>query len=775
MDNNILDTLLISLFAPFSFDKGNDICWCTKEKMICHDAICEYFEERGMKIHLVFFDENASIFGCSSTKEEYIYAEEVGYEKYAYVIVDSTMECIVNPQILLKNIKEILAQNGTLFLALNNSLGLRYLIGDRDPYTNRNFDSIESYGRFNAYDKKNIPGMMRSRNEIDEILMELGWSKSVQFSVFPNLEHPQLIYREDYLPREDISSRIMPIYNSPHTIFLDEYSLLKKLRENGMFHQFANSFILECSLDNKHEDLLHATINMVRGRKNAMATLIRENGIVEKKAIFAEGQTNIMDLKSNHDSLKSRGINVTEVVLEGNTAQSCFVQGPSGIEYFSQLFKRGEFDKIIDKVDEFKNIILKSSKQVIEDDSGEVLLEEGYIDLTLINCVYRDDEPIFFDQEYVIKNLPAKVLIKRLIDYVYFGENVLYSEKLPKELFYEKYALNKEKERWQNILSSFMEKLKNENTLRPYYEQRCTSSDIINTNRQRMNYSQAEYDRLFNQIFKGLENKKLYLFGSGNFAARFINLYGRFYKPAGIIDNNAEKWGRDIEGIKISSIAELTEKKPDDYKVIICIKNFTAVLKQLKELGVKNISVFDPNGIYDVDRSLVNSTNKTVNNSETDYTCEDKEGSSEACPSKKYNVGYIAGVFDLFHIGHLNLLRRAKEQCNHLIVGVVNDEAVIKNKKVEPFVPFEERIEMVRSCKYVDEAVEITYTNAGTRDAFRMYHFDVQFSGSDYVYNGAWLAEKEFLEKNGAELVFFPYTEQTSSSKIKKLIEEKLI
>ena len=138
-------------------------------------------------------------------------------------------------------------------------------------------------------------------------------------------------------------------------------------------------------------------------------------------------------------------------------------------------------------------------------------------------------------------------------------------------------------------------------------------------------------------------------------------------------------------------------------------------------------------------------------------------------------IGYTTGVYDMFHIGHLNILRRAKEQCEYLIVGVVSDEGVRIHKGTEPFVPFEERIEMVRSCRYVDEAVEIPYNFGGTRDAYRMYHFDCQFSGSDYVNDSDWLAEKEYLEKQGSTMVFFPYTESTSSTKLKKMINERLI
>ncbi|MDE7016223.1 MAG: adenylyltransferase/cytidyltransferase family protein [Lachnospiraceae bacterium] len=142
---------------------------------------------------------------------------------------------------------------------------------------------------------------------------------------------------------------------------------------------------------------------------------------------------------------------------------------------------------------------------------------------------------------------------------------------------------------------------------------------------------------------------------------------------------------------------------------------------------------------------------------------------------KKYHVGYIAGVFDLFHIGHLNMFKRAKEQCDYLIVGVVNDESVMKNKKTMPYIPFEERIELVRACRYVDEAVEIPTDYNNTDEAYRRYQFDVQFSGSDYADNPVWLAKKVFLQKQGSDMVFFPYTQSTSSTKIKELIEKNLL
>ena len=121
------------------------------------------------------------------------------------------------------------------------------------------------------------------------------------------------------------------------------------------------------------------------------------------------------------------------------------------------------------------------------------------------------------------------------------------------------------------------------------------------------------------------------------------------------------------------------------------------------------------------------------------------------------------------------MFRRAKEMCDYLIVGVVSDEGVKHLKRTDPFVPFEERVEMVGSCRYVDEVVEIPYLYGGTEDAWKMHHFDVQFSGTDYVNDSNFARYKDFLESHGATLEFFPYTQSTSSTKLKDLIEKKLI
>lgn len=140
----------------------------------------------------------------------------------------------------------------------------------------------------------------------------------------------------------------------------------------------------------------------------------------------------------------------------------------------------------------------------------------------------------------------------------------------------------------------------------------------------------------------------------------------------------------------------------------------------------------------------------------------------------KYKVGYIAGVFDLFHIGHLNLLRRAKERCDYLIVGVLTDELVIHFKKNPPYIPFEERREIIEALKVVDKAVPVTFENIEKIKAWEIYHYDCLFSGDDYSDNPYWIEDKKNLQLRGSNIEFFPYTKSTSSTMIKAAISKAI-
>ena len=132
-------------------------------------------------------------------------------------------------------------------------------------------------------------------------------------------------------------------------------------------------------------------------------------------------------------------------------------------------------------------------------------------------------------------------------------------------------------------------------------------------------------------------------------------------------------------------------------------------------------------------------------------------------------VGYAAGAFDLFHVGHLNLLRQARAHCDYLIAGVVSDEMLLLTKGRGPVVPLEERLEIVSHISFVDEARAETLPRK--IDTWRDVGFTVFFKGDDWRGTEKGLRlETEFAEV-GVDVVYFPYTVHTSSSVLRRALE----
>lgn len=131
-------------------------------------------------------------------------------------------------------------------------------------------------------------------------------------------------------------------------------------------------------------------------------------------------------------------------------------------------------------------------------------------------------------------------------------------------------------------------------------------------------------------------------------------------------------------------------------------------------------------------------------------------------------IGYTTGVFDLFHVGHVNILRNSRALCDRLIVGVTVDGAATHKSK-KPVIPFDERIEIVRACRYVDLAVP--QESLDKLDAQRRYKFGIMFVGDDWYQTKGWEAVEAELGQLGARVVYFPYTKTTSSTLINHTLE----
>ena len=138
---------------------------------------------------------------------------------------------------------------------------------------------------------------------------------------------------------------------------------------------------------------------------------------------------------------------------------------------------------------------------------------------------------------------------------------------------------------------------------------------------------------------------------------------------------------------------------------------------------------------------------------------------------KKYLLGYTTGVFDMFHIGHLNILKNAKSQCEKLIVGVSTDELVQTYKGKVPVIPFAQRIEIVKAIKYVDEV--IPQTTMDKYAAWEALHFDALFHGSDWKNSDMYNKIIQKFETVGVDVVFLPHTEGISSTMLSDKLSAK--
>ena len=138
---------------------------------------------------------------------------------------------------------------------------------------------------------------------------------------------------------------------------------------------------------------------------------------------------------------------------------------------------------------------------------------------------------------------------------------------------------------------------------------------------------------------------------------------------------------------------------------------------------------------------------------------------------KKYKIGYTTGVYDMFHVGHLNILRRAKELCEYLIVGVSTDELVQAYKHKTPIIPFEERKAIIEAIRYVDRVVP--QNNMDKLSAVKEIDADAVFVGSDWKGTDAWNQyEKEFAAV-GCEVVYLDHTDGISSTILRERMNEK--
>lgn len=748
LNNNLIEELKKGLYCWYPFKK---------------DAVCIYACEGNMPDFCTIKDASVDYF--------------VG----SYVIEKAT-----DPVAVLSEIRRVLKPDGHALIGCENRLGLRYFCGDREPFSGRCFDGVEGYKNFLESESNLLDGRLYAAYEIEEMLEKAGLGNNRRLSILPGLEMPQQMYARDYLPEEEIDIRFSGLYHNPDTVLLNEAFLYDGVVKNGMFHQMANAYLYDCTKEGEFYEIDHVTTSMDRGFEKATATIIEKNGTVIKKALYSEGEVMLDRLYDNTKAINERGISVVTLNKEQDYNGNALVRMPymkfdTALAYLRKLFFSNR-DMFIEKTRHFLQLIMKSSKPAKEQPVGNELgpiYEKAYTDMVPLNCFYDGNDFVFYDQEYVEDNYPIGIVVVRALDIIYAGDKTMLSA-LPEEFFLKEIdeAFANKINALRSLGSKYIKDLRNRSMLTDFYMNHGSDITVINTNRQRSSYSMQEYQDIFVNLIKPGETRDIYVFGAGQWARKFVAEYGDKCNIKAMIDNNPDNHGKYIDGVEVTGINVLNGLEKDSFKVIVCVKYYATILLQLRKLGIDSYGIYDPYAEYPITSQICNDLTHnnltgSVNNMNAESGTVDNASDENAKQPKKYKVGYIAGVFDLFHVGHLNMFKRAKERCEYLLVGVVSDEQATGGKNKSPYINEADRLEIVKSNKYVDDAFILPVMASGTKDVFKKYHFDVQFSGSDYEHDEYWLGEQEWLRKHGADMVFFPYTQSTSSTKIKESLNSK--
>ena len=377
--------------------------------------------------------------------------EQIAKEKkYDHIVSLCVHEKCTDPVGFLILLKEHLNPDGTLLLCANNRLGIRYFCGDRDRYTHRVLDGIDDYSR--AYGKKEdiFTGRMYDRQQLTDMLKTAGFSSLQFFSIFPTVEVATHIFRDDFYPTESLSGRVLPFYDYPNTVYLEETRLWQGLIDNKIFHKMANGYLVECKMrdDRKMSDVLSVTASVERGEEDALFTIVHANGDgkpqnVEKRAVYDRGKSRLQELYDHERALRNKGIYTVEGTFRGNSYTMPYVHAIPGNKYLEELLLSGDTDGFLSALDAFTEQIQKSSetyegiyvpdldififerkkaeKQQKEDTVQTQLLKTAYIDMIPLNSFFEDGKFRFYDQEFIREDYPVKAVIYRVIISLYSG------------------------------------------------------------------------------------------------------------------------------------------------------------------------------------------------------------------------------------------------------------------------------------------------------------------------------------------------------------------
>lgn len=410
----------------------------TEEKKYRARAIADRYQER----------ENLEVFAGKIDD-----IEPILHKRFDYIIAVGVLEKRGDgwsdkaPYVkFLKFLLGLLNPEGKIILAVDNRYGIRNFCGARNWHTGKAFDGINRY-------PKGTKGYEFQRGELTDILDQAGVDRYKFFYPLPDYRVPQLIYTDEYQNASNIAERLEFYDTDQSTLLVAERNLYEDIVNNGELAFLSNSFLIELGKTDTVSDILYAVASTDRGRSNSFTTIIHGDKRVCKKPAFPQGKNRLRAIYNNICTLEKRGISVIPHVISKNQIEMPYVTDMT-LSSVLKKFVIKDKERFIDLLDELYINILRASE--IADkrtncfltsenkavDFG-LILKNAYLDMVPVNCFFINGKLCFFDQEFVLKNCPARFVLYRALKYTYMSMWDM-DQYLPISYFKDKYRFSDE-------------------------------------------------------------------------------------------------------------------------------------------------------------------------------------------------------------------------------------------------------------------------------------------------------------------------------------------
>ena len=394
--------------------------------------------------------------------EQFDYVTVLGVLEYQRMFSASSV-----PEIdFLRKIKQLLKPGGTLFIAIENRMGLKYWCGGVEDHSGIPFTSVNQYqygGKARTFD----------RQELIQLLQEGGFHQMKFYYPLPDYKFPRVLYTDEYLPLNNVNACVVPnhydgTFHTQYPLVADERSIYPSIAKNHVFPYFANSFLVECTLSEHPSDVRFVATTAERISDYMIRTVIGSN-CVYKEAINQQGRSHILQTSQNNMKLQNRGIPVLKQCMDNGRLVTPYVDSKTVEDVLIDLINHNHNQEAIQIVDAFYEMIQKSSDVCDECnprldcriDLCSPILEHAYCDMIFSNAFYQNNTFLFYDQEWVFEHLPANFVLYRAIKILYATNHIL-EDHIPLTQWLERYGITPLQQSYDEMEKALFDKIQDD-------------------------------------------------------------------------------------------------------------------------------------------------------------------------------------------------------------------------------------------------------------------------------------------------------------------------